>query len=58
MLFRNNASRRRKSPPTALRSRVTTAFQMMARATDPRTAFARTKMFYRSGAGEWARSLT
>ena len=58
MLFRNSATRGRKSPGTALRSRVTAAFRAMARATDPRTAFSRTKMFYRSGTGEWARSLT
>jgi hypothetical protein len=58
MLFRINASRGRKSPGTALRSRVTAAFRLMARGTDPATAFSRTKMFYRSGTGEWARSLT
>ena len=58
MSLRNNASRGRKSPGAALRSRVAAAFRAMARGTDPATAFARTKMFYRSGTGVWARSFT
>ena len=58
MLFRSNASRARKSRGSALRSRVTAAFRAMARGTDPWTAFSRTKTFYRSGGGQWARSLT
>lgn len=59
-LFRNRTSpsHGRESRETELRSRVTTAFRVMARGTDPAMAFARTKMFYRSLAGEWARSLT
>jgi hypothetical protein len=57
MLPRNNSARGRKSPGIALRSRVTAAFRKMAQGIAPGAAFARTKMFYRSGGGAWTRAL-
>jgi hypothetical protein len=58
MKYRNKTTRGRKSPRTTLRKRVTNAVRAMARGFDPMTAYARTKMFYRSGGGAWTRALT
>jgi hypothetical protein len=38
--------------------RVAEAFRAMAHGADPRTAFAQTKAFYRTGGGDWTRALT
>jgi hypothetical protein len=37
---------------------VIAAFETMARGVDRRTAFARTKAFYRYGGAAWARALS
>jgi hypothetical protein len=52
-----------RSPLTTLQRiapnrRVVAAFEIIARAVDRREAFARTKAFYRSGGGAWARALS
>jgi hypothetical protein len=54
----NKKSSVRNSLRTTLRRRVTAAFRAMARGLDSRTAYAQTKVFYRSGRGEWTRGLT
>ena len=58
MIRRNTISRARKPSRTALRKRVTIAFVAMARGLDPITAYARTKVFYRSRGGAWTRAFT
>ena len=45
-------------PPTTLRMWVTAAFQAMAGALDGKTAYAKTKAFYRSSGFEWTRALS
>jgi len=51
------ANRARKLVRLTLRSRVAAAFAKIAIAVDARTAYARTKDFYRSSGAAWIRSL-
>jgi hypothetical protein len=57
MPLSNHLSRTRRSLQSPRRSRVARAFRLVARGVDQATAFARSKAFYRSGGGAWARSL-
>ena len=50
--------RRSRIPRSTPRMHVAEAFRAMAHGADPRTAFARTKAFYRTGGGDWTRALT
>lgn len=50
--------RRSRRPRSTPRMRVAEAFRAMAHGADPRTAFAQTKAFYRTGGGDWTRALT
>jgi len=51
------ANRVRKLVRLVLRARVAAAFAKIASAVDARTAYARTKDFYRSSGAAWTRSL-
>ena len=41
-----------------LRARIAAAFRKIARGVDERTAYARTRRFYRSSGAAWARALS
>jgi hypothetical protein len=48
---------RRKQEAAGIRKRIAAAFRRMARGMDVKTAYARTKDYYRMAGGAWARSL-